>query len=128
MTTCSNCGVPNPPEQKFCGECGTSLGTACTSCGTQNPPEQKFCGECGATLAAELAPTVATSTPVRGAPAADVPALVDLVQRLARLGLDVPAVAELDLNPVLGLPDRCIAVDARVRIQRPATHTHMKTW
>ena len=64
----------------------------------------------------------------RGAPAADVPALVDLVQRLSRLGLDVPAVAELDLNPVLGLPDRCVAVDARVRIQRPAAHKLTKTW
>ncbi len=51
--------------------------------------------------------------------AADVSALVDLVQRLSRLGLDVPAIAELDLNPVLGFPDRCIAVDARVRISAP---------
>jgi hypothetical protein len=57
-----------------------------------------------------------------------VSALVDLVQRLSRLGLDLPAVAELDLNPVLGLPDRCIAVDARVRIHRPAAHTLTKTW
>ena len=64
----------------------------------------------------------------RGAPAADVSALVDLVQRLARLGLDVPAVAELDLNPVLGLPDGCVAVDARVRIQRPAVFAPTKTW
>ena len=37
----------------------------------QNPPGQKFCGECGAALAAESVPTVATSTPVRGAPAAE---------------------------------------------------------
>ena len=36
-------------------------------------------------------------------PASDVAALVDLVQRLSRLGLDMPEVAELDLNPVLGL-------------------------
>ena len=71
MTTCSSCGVLNPPEQKFCGECGTSLATACPSCGTQNQPGQKFCGECGATLAAESVPTVATSTPVRDAPAAE---------------------------------------------------------
>ena len=55
-------------------------------------------------------------------------ALVDLVQRLARLGLDLPAIAELDLNPVLGLPDRCVAVDARVRIQRPAPHAPTKSW
>ena len=30
-----------------------------------------------------------------------------------------PTVAELDLNPVLALPDRCVAVDARVRVRRP---------
>jgi hypothetical protein len=64
----------------------------------------------------------------RGAPAADTDALVDLVHRLSRLGEDVPAVAELDLNPVLGLPDRCVAVDARVRIARPMLHAPTKTW
>ena len=51
----------------------------------------------------------------RGAPAANVPALADLVHRLARLGEDQPSLAELDLNPVLALADRCIAVDARAR-------------
>ena len=64
----------------------------------------------------------------RGAPAADGPALVDLVHRLARLGEDVPAVAELDLNPVLGLPDRCLAVDARVRVRTPDTVVRAKSW
>ena len=57
----------------------------------------------------------------RGAPAADRASLVDLVLRLARLGEDLPAVAELDLNPVLALPDRCVAVDARIRV-RTAGH------
>ena len=32
---------------------------------------------------------------------------------------DLPAVAELDLNPVLGFPDHAVAVDARIRIRRP---------
>jgi acyl-CoA synthetase (NDP forming) len=64
----------------------------------------------------------------RGAPPADVNALVDLLHRLARLGLELPAVAELDLNPVLGLPDRCVAVDARVRVVRAATSVPTKTW
>src|SRR6185369_528937 len=45
----------------------------------------------------------------RGAPPADEDALVDLLFRLARLAEDVPEVAELDLNPVLALSDRCIA-------------------
>ena len=64
----------------------------------------------------------------RGAPPADVPALVDLVERLSRLGLDVPAVAELDLNPILGLPHGCVAVDARVRIARPDVNVPTKSW
>ena len=64
----------------------------------------------------------------RGAPPADSAALVDLVQRLSRLGLDVPVVAELDLNPVLGLPEGCVAVDARIRVARQALHAPTKTW
>ena len=64
----------------------------------------------------------------RGAPAASVPALTDLVHRLARLGEDLPAVAELDLNPVIALPDRCVAVDARVRVRLPDVITRTKTW
>jgi acetyl coenzyme A synthetase (ADP forming)-like protein len=64
----------------------------------------------------------------RGASPADAAALVDLVHRLSRLGEDVPAVAELDLNPVLGLPDGCVAVDARVRVERPPAHVLTKTW
>lgn len=64
----------------------------------------------------------------RGAPAADRAALVDLVLRLARLGEDLPAVAELDLNPVLALPDRCVAVDARVRVRTPDEVVRAKSW
>ena len=64
----------------------------------------------------------------RGAPAADGAALADLLVRLARLGEDFPAVAELDLNPVLALPDRCVAVDARVRVKRPELSARAKSW
>ena len=64
----------------------------------------------------------------RGAPPADVDALVDLVLRLARLGDDLPEVAELDLNPVLALPEGCVVVDARVRVRRPEPVVRAKTW
>jgi acetate---CoA ligase (ADP-forming) len=64
----------------------------------------------------------------RGAPPADAGALADLVQRLARLGEDLPAVAELDLNPVLARPDGYVAVDARVRIRQPERAARTKTW
>jgi len=64
----------------------------------------------------------------RGAPAASAQALTDLVHRLARLGEEVPAVAELDLNPVIALPERCVAVDARIRIKRPTPVARTKSW
>ena len=64
----------------------------------------------------------------RGAEPADAAALVDLVHRLAVLGEDLPAVAELDLNPVLAFPDRAVAVDARVRIRRPQEQRREKSW
>jgi acetate---CoA ligase (ADP-forming) len=64
----------------------------------------------------------------RGRPAADASALVDVLLRLSRLAEDLPEVAELDLNPVLALPERCVAVDARVRIARPARRVAPKTW
>ena len=64
----------------------------------------------------------------RGRPAADAEALVDLVLRLARLADEIPEIAELDLNPVLGLPDGCVAVDARVRVRPPARLSNAKTW
>jgi acyl-CoA synthetase (NDP forming) len=64
----------------------------------------------------------------RGHPAADAGALTDLVERLARLAEENPEVAELDLNPVLGLPDGCLAVDARVRLERAPTRNAVKSW
>ena len=52
---CSHCGADNPPNQKFCGECGTQLAAGCPNCGATNPPGQRFCGECGTALATEVA-------------------------------------------------------------------------
>jgi succinyl-CoA synthetase beta subunit len=64
----------------------------------------------------------------RGAPPADRGALADLLHRLSRLAVDLPEVAELDLNPVLAGPDGCTVVDARVRIQRQVRRGSVKTW
>jgi acyl-CoA synthetase (NDP forming) len=64
----------------------------------------------------------------RGKPAADADALADLLHRLGRLGEDQPAVAELDLNPVVAQPAGCVVVDARVRVRRPERITRAKTW
>jgi acetate---CoA ligase (ADP-forming) len=64
----------------------------------------------------------------RGKHPADTGALVELVLRLARLADDFPEIAELDLNPVLGLPDGCTAVDARVRVRPAERPLVAKTW
>jgi hypothetical protein len=48
--------------------------------------------------------------------------------RLSVLAEDLPEVAELDLNPVLALADRCLAVDARVRVARQAPQHRAKSW
>jgi acyl-CoA synthetase (NDP forming) len=64
----------------------------------------------------------------RGAPAADRAALEDLVHRLGRLAEDFPEVSELDLNPVIAGPDRCVAVDARVCVGTRAGERALKSW
>ena len=64
----------------------------------------------------------------RGAPAGNADDLRDLLHRLSRLALDLPEVAELDLNPVIALPDRVVAVDARARVLRVAQTVRSKTW
>jgi acyl-CoA synthetase (NDP forming) len=64
----------------------------------------------------------------RGSPPADEAALIDLVHRLSALAEGLPEVAELDLNPVVALPNGCVAVDARVRVQAVGASQTRKTW
>jgi acyl-CoA synthetase (NDP forming)/GNAT superfamily N-acetyltransferase len=52
----------------------------------------------------------------RGAAAADLTALRDVLLRVSRLSDDLPEITELDLNPVIARPDSAIAVDARIRV------------
>jgi acyl-CoA synthetase (NDP forming) len=64
----------------------------------------------------------------RGAPAADAAALGDLLHRLSLLAQDFPEIAELDLNPVIALPNGCVAVDARVRLAARTGRSALKSW
>jgi acetyl coenzyme A synthetase (ADP forming)-like protein len=64
----------------------------------------------------------------RGAPPADRAALEEVLHRLSRLADDLPELAELDLNPVLALPDRIVAVDARIRLAQPPEAEAVKSW
>ncbi len=60
----------------------------------------------------------------RGRPAADLPALRDLLLRVSQMADDVPEILEMDLNPVIALPaGRGYAiVDARIRVGRAGAH------
>ena len=64
----------------------------------------------------------------RGAPASDEAALGDVLLRLSRLSEDLPELAELDLNPLVGLPEGCVAVDARIRARLTEPAPRTKTW
>jgi acyl-CoA synthetase (NDP forming)/GNAT superfamily N-acetyltransferase len=52
----------------------------------------------------------------RGAPAADVAALREILLRVSQLADDLPQVAELDLDPVTARPDGVPVLAARVRL------------
>jgi acyl-CoA synthetase (NDP forming) len=56
----------------------------------------------------------------RGSPPCDVDALEDLLRRVSALADDLPAVAELDCNPVIVGPKGAMVVDMRVRVAPPS--------
>jgi len=53
---------------------------------------------------------------VRGEPPSDIEALTEVIERISQLAMEMPDVLELDINPLLVLPDSggVIAADARV--------------
>ena len=54
---CPRCQQDNPPQAKFCLECGTPLALRCPSCGTHLPAEAKFCFECATPVNAASSPS-----------------------------------------------------------------------
>src|SRR5262245_28820528 len=49
---CPHCQHENPPQAKFCLECGARFTNRCGSCGTDLPARAKFCLECGQAIGA----------------------------------------------------------------------------
>ncbi len=68
-----------------------------------------------------------TSSPLlygaRGREPADVGALVEVVQRISQLVTEFPAITELDINPVVALPDGATAIDLRLTLDAEAVRT-----
>ncbi|OYV64389.1 MAG: hypothetical protein B7Z72_13295, partial [Gemmatimonadetes bacterium 21-71-4] len=55
-------------------------------------------------------------TGTRGSPPADLPAIGEVLRRIGQLAVDHPAVAELDVNPLVAFDQGAVALDARVRL------------
>ena len=55
----------------------------------------------------------------RGRPAVDERAVVDAMLKVSQMACDLPAIAELDINPLLADAHGVLALDARVRVRRP---------
>ncbi|MEW6423961.1 MAG: acetate--CoA ligase family protein, partial [Bacillota bacterium] len=53
----------------------------------------------------------------RGTPAANIPALVETLMRLAQLVVDFPELAEIDVNPLAAGPEGVLALDARAVLE-----------
>ena len=54
---------------------------------------------------------------VRGAAPSDSEAVKDAISRVSALVGICPEISELDINPLIALPDGVVAVDARVRVE-----------
>ena len=54
---------------------------------------------------------------VRGQKGVDQAKLVEIIQRLSQLLTDLPAIQEMDLNPLMAFEDQVFAVDARISIE-----------
>ena len=54
---------------------------------------------------------------IRGSAAVNEEAFVRVITSLSNLLAAAPEIAEMDINPLLGTPEKIVAVDARIRIQ-----------
>lgn len=55
---------------------------------------------------------------LRGSPAVDESAVEDLLLRVSQMVCELPALQEMDLNPVVAGPEGVVVVDARIRAKR----------
>lgn len=71
---CPECRFDNPPQVKFCGQCGTRLRLLCPGCGVEAGPGFQFCGHCGRRLdSPSAAPIQPASSPSPAGPPAESP-------------------------------------------------------
>jgi ribosomal protein L40E len=47
---CTSCDSLNPPDSRFCRQCGSKLDSLCPGCSAPNPAGSAFCNQCGSAL------------------------------------------------------------------------------
>jgi Double zinc ribbon len=62
---CSKCRGTSQPANDSAVICGAALQVACPKCGSENPPESRYCGDCGTALigAEPVITSAASSSP-----------------------------------------------------------------
>src|SRR5437867_9622625 len=60
---CPRCQHENPPQAKFCLECGARVALTCTKCRSELPAGAKFCLECGAPVASQATAELRFASP-----------------------------------------------------------------
>ena len=65
---CPQCQHENPPQAKFCLECGARFRLTCVACSTELPTGAKFCLECGQPIEAQPAAQSRFTTPAAYTP------------------------------------------------------------
>src|SRR5438477_12480898 len=60
---CVACRHDNPPQAKFCLECGARIALSCPKCRAELPAAAKFCLECGEPVAARASGEPRFATP-----------------------------------------------------------------
>jgi class 3 adenylate cyclase len=61
--SCSECGIENAADARFCNQCGTPLSRPCPKCTRLNASDAKFCSECGESLTAPGSKSTARTPP-----------------------------------------------------------------
>jgi len=118
---------PAEPQGVSCAECEPLPAITSSQSGASQPVQPQR-GDTAVRLAPVSAPEALTMLDelkvapllrgTRGEPAVDRHALAGITGRFSQLLMDLPELAEIEINPLMVGPDGAVAVDARARLDR----------
>ena len=123
---CTNCGIENAAEARFCNQCATPLSRTCPKCAHPNAPDAKFCADCAAPLTSDVSKSFArsSSTPsIEIASEQNAPIVADGERKtVTALFADIKGSTELeqDLDP----EEARAIVDPALKLMIDAAHRY----